>query len=119
MRNILAYRDTSAIQLAEFMETNIPPEAVIESWEWEIDALTSSLTYHHPTNVWVDRKTAEIHFGDVIHDPYDPFEYQPSYLIDGPFSKFTDMYSDVISEGCCVEIFAAREYTLYQVTTPK
>lgn len=115
MWNLTTYHDTTAFQLAEYMEANIPSEAVIESWEWEIDALAPSLTYHHPTNDWVDRKTAEIHFGDVITEQYDLFEYQPAYLIDGPFSKLTDMYSNAISEGCCAEVFTAGSYTLYRV----
>lgn len=116
VRNILTYRDASALQFADYLESNIPPEVVIESWEWQIDVLTPSLTYHHPTNDWVDRKTAEINkFGTVIAEPYDPFAYQPAYLIDGPFSKLTSMYDSAIAEGCCAEVFTAGSYTLYRV----
>lgn len=117
--NVLFYRDTSAFQFADHLASSVSRGEVIESWEWQIDALAPSLTYHHPTNDWVDKKTAEIHFGTTIAESYDPFEYEPVYLIDGPFSKFTNMYSAEILEGCCVEIFAAGDYTLYKVITPR
>jgi 4-amino-4-deoxy-L-arabinose transferase-like glycosyltransferase len=119
LRNILTYRSFSAFEFADYINSHVPQGAVIESWEWEIDALAPSLTYHHPTNDWVDKKTAEIHFGDIIAEQYDLFEYQPAYLIDGPFSKWTRMYGEAISEGCCVEIFTAGGYTLYRVEASK
>lgn len=118
-RNLLTYRDASALQFGDYLGSNIPPGAVIESWEWEIDALAPSLAYHHPTNDWVDRKTAEIHFGDVIAEDYDLFAFQPTYIIDGPFSKWTKLYSDAISAGCCEEVYSAGGYSLYRVISPK
>lgn len=119
IKSVAFYRDISAFQFADYLKSAVSPEDVIESWEWQIDALTPSLTYHHPTNVWVDRKTAEIHFDVPITDTYNLFEYKPSYLIDGPFSKSTDMYTAGIAGGCCVEVFSAGDYTLYQVISSR
>ncbi|MCC6300280.1 MAG: glycosyltransferase family 39 protein [Anaerolineales bacterium] len=115
MSLVFTYHNSSTFQMADYMKGNIPPNVTIESWEWEIDALAPSLTYHHPANVWVDRKTAETHFGSLPFGQYDPFEYQPAYLLDGPFSKFTNLYSAAIAAGCCTELYAVGEYTLYRV----
>ena len=105
--------------LAEYLQKNIPPGLVIESWEWEIDALTPELTYHHPTNDWVDIKTAETQFGDMPDKTYDPFSFEPAYLIDGPFSNWTGIYHDSISKGCCVKVTNFGDYTLYKVINKK
>ncbi len=119
IRSVVFYRDTSAFQFADHLESTVLPGEVIESWEWQIDALAPSLVFHHPTNDWVDKKTAEIHFGTPITDSYNLLEYKPAYLIDGPFSKFTKMYSSEILGGCCVKVFSAGDYTLYQVMSSR
>lgn len=105
-------------QFATYLQDHIQPGEVIESWEWEIDALTPDLTYHHPTNDLVDRKTAELQFGDEFNEKYNFFVFNPSYLIDGPFSKLTSMYVEPLANGCCEKITEAGDYTLYKVVKP-
>ncbi len=112
---VLYYDDRSPHEFAKHLQDNVPATEVIESWEWELDALAAPHTFHHPTNDWVDMKTGEINFGDVITETYDPFAYKPTYLIDGPFSKLTKIYASAIDEGCCIEVFTAGSYTLYKV----
>jgi len=102
-------------QFADYLHAHIRPDEVIESWEWEIDALTPNLIYHHPTNDLVDRKTAEIQFGEEFKKQYDFFVFNPSYLIDGPFSKWTGMYEEPLANGCCLKVTDVGDYTLYQV----
>ena len=116
---ILFAQDKSPQLFAAYIQDNIAPDALIESWEWEIDALTIGWTYHHPENIWVDRKTAETQFNDVPVERYAPLALNPLYLIDGPFSKFTEMYSDVISDDCCVRVVDIGNYTLYKVKDNK
>lgn len=115
IQRILLHADSSPQLFAEYLRKNIPSDAVVESWEWEIDALTPGWTYHHPTNDWVDRKTAETQFGEVFSDKYGPLAFNPAYLIDGPFSKFTELYSDAISGGCCTRVIDIGSYTLYEI----
>jgi len=112
---VFFHRNNSPQLFADYLKTNIPANEVIESWEWEIDALAPEMTYHHPTNDWVDKKTAEIHFGDKTIDVYDPLAYKPGYLVDGPFSKSTGLYQAFLSDGCCVQVVSVGDYTLYQV----
>ncbi len=115
LQNIYGGVDTSPQLLAEYIKQNIPAGAVIESWEWEMDALTPEHTYHHPTNDWVDRETAETQFGETINQSYDPLIYHPEYLLMGPFSTWTGIYSDFLSNGCCAHIVTVGGYTLYQI----
>lgn len=114
VRCIFAAPDTSAHEFARRLQTHVPPDAVIESWEWQIDAL-APLTYHHPTNDWVDKMTAALQFGDELESSYDPFVHQPAYLIDGPFSKWTGLYAQHLADGCCALLFSVGPYDLYQV----
>lgn len=115
IRKVVSVPETNAQLFAEYLMRHVPHTAVIESWEWEIDALTTGLRYHHPGNKWVDRKTAELQFGDVSAEKYDFYAFAPSYLIDGPFSKWTRLYEEPLSNGCCVKLYEIGDYTLYQV----
>jgi hypothetical protein len=112
---VLFHNDPAPHLLADYLREHVPSDAVIESWEWEIDALAPELTYHHPTNEWVDRKTAELQFGDVLDEKYDPAAFLPDYLIDGPFSKSTGIYNDFLADNCCFPVIAIGNYTLYEV----
>ena len=107
--------DASAQLFAKYIKDNISTEAVIESWEWELDLLTLDHIYHHPTNDWVDRKTAETQFGEISDQQYDPLAYDPDFLIVGPFSAWTGIYSKSLSSGCCTHVVTIGDYTLYQV----
>jgi 4-amino-4-deoxy-L-arabinose transferase-like glycosyltransferase len=118
VQNIDKRFDDSPSKFANYINQNIPPEAVIESWEWEIDLLTPEHVYHHPTNDWVDRETAETQFEENIIERYDPMVYNPKYLIEGPFSKWTGIYSDLLSRGCCVSVVTIGNYSLYEIKPP-
>jgi 4-amino-4-deoxy-L-arabinose transferase-like glycosyltransferase len=114
VKDIIRQPDRSAVQFAAYLQQNTDPETVIESWEWEIDALTN-LRYHHPTNEWVDKMTAILQFHENIDITYDPFQYRPEYLIDGPFSKWTGIYASSIAKDCCTLTYHAGPYDFYKV----
>jgi hypothetical protein len=108
--------DTSPQLFSDFLQKYIRSNEVIESWEWEIDVMTPELTYHHPSNDWVDKMTAVLQFGDPLVEEYDLFEYNPDFLINGPFSKWTGLYSKAITDACCTLIKKIGPYDLYQVS---
>jgi 4-amino-4-deoxy-L-arabinose transferase-like glycosyltransferase len=115
VKPLLTYRDLTVYQFAGYLMENIPDGAVVESWEWEIDPLTPDLTYHHPANSWVDVKTAEIQFGAPLLVSYELPETSPDYLIDGLFSKMTDIYTPLIQNHCCRLLISFGNYDLYKV----
>lgn len=109
--------DKSAQLFATYLQQTIPSNAVIESWEWELDALTE-LTYHHPTNEWVDRLTAVTQFNVPLEETYNLYANDPDYLIDGQFSKWTGLYRPALQDGCCILINSIGSYDLYEVQSP-
>jgi 4-amino-4-deoxy-L-arabinose transferase-like glycosyltransferase len=114
IQHILLKPDESPQQLAAYMQANIPTQAVVESWEWEIDVLTKN-TFHHPTNIWVDRYTAVLHFNEPLVETYNPFANHPAYLLDGPFSKWTGVYQAYLQSNCCKLVSSFGQYDLYRV----
>ncbi len=106
--------NTDAFQFADYLLQTLDKNSVVETWEWELDAL-ADLNYHHPTNDWVDEKTAEVQYGKPSTTSYDLTAYHPDYLIDGPFSKFTGLYKQSIDSGCCRYLHSTGMYDLYQV----
>ncbi|MFC2023725.1 ArnT family glycosyltransferase [Chloroflexota bacterium] len=115
IRRIVASPIVSAQDFARYLDANIESGALVESWEWELDALVD-LTYHHPTNDWVDRKTAVLQFGDKEpQEGYPLLSYEPDYLIDGPFSKWTGLYAQSIDAGCCTLVRTNGPYDLYEL----
>ncbi len=108
--------DRSAQQLAAYLIDHVKDGEVIESWEWEIDVLADR-TYHHPTNDWVDKYTAVIQLHEPLATAYDPMVYQPAYLIDGPFSKWTGLYKPILANDCCTKLATFGSYDVYAIKT--
>jgi 4-amino-4-deoxy-L-arabinose transferase-like glycosyltransferase len=115
--HVVLEADRSPQKFAEYLNKHIPKGSVIESWEWELDILTPDLEYHHPTNDWVDRETARIQFGEQYEAEYDIVSSRPDYLILGPFSKQTKIYSTFLENGCCSHITTVGEYSLFKINS--
>jgi hypothetical protein len=118
VRDIVAEPDTSLQRFAEYLEDNVSPQAVTESVDWQVDVVTEH-TYHHPTNDWIDRFTSVLQFGEDMEVTYDPFEYQPDYLIDGSWSKWMGLYAPHLANGCCTLVVSIDSYDLYRVNAQR
>lgn len=114
---ILGSQDESYFDFAQYIHDVIPPGAVVESWEWELD-LIADLCYHHPTTpitnvatrmLWVDRSVDEI--------DYDFQRFDPDYLIVGRFAKWTGLYPTDFLEHKCTLVGSIGEYDLYRVNS--
>lgn len=114
---VAATPDHSPQEFANYLNAQLDRQSVIESWEWELDIL-ADLNFHHPTNDWVDRLTGALQLGEDVVAQYDPGVYAPHYLIDGPFSKWTHLYSSYLKSGCCEQLARVGEYDLYAVKQP-
>jgi 4-amino-4-deoxy-L-arabinose transferase-like glycosyltransferase len=106
--------DLSAEDFARDLRSSVPPTARVESWEWAIDGL-ADLNFHHPTNDWVDRYTAVLQLHDPLPATYPVMAFEPEYLVDGPFSKWTGIYRQELDRGCCTLVRTDGPYDLYQV----
>jgi hypothetical protein len=46
---------------------------------------------------------------------YRWLDLSPTYLVDGPFSKFTTIYAADLAAGCCALVATHGGYDLYRV----
>jgi hypothetical protein len=107
IRQALSAPDRSPQEFAAFVEGRTEPEALIESYVWEITFLTSRRFHYPPPEVFVQALTSDL---DGI---YDPAEYEVRYLIDGPYSKAVQLYPAAWLSQCCEMLGAVGPYDLY------
>ncbi|MFW6116644.1 MAG: glycosyltransferase family 39 protein [bacterium] len=115
-RHIVQSSDSGLQEFAEYLNTHVPTDVLIESWEWEVDLLTDH-TYHHPPYEVTNAFTEHIWYGTSIPPGlYNPLAFRPAYLIVGRFAKWTGIYSATLSEQDCILVASIGEYDLYKVS---
>ncbi len=94
--SILVWDDpdvNGAKQVTDFIRTNIPQQALIESWEWELDSPSDHLNVHHPDSVYVIASIWDLAMHQPIVFDYDMLQANPDYLILGRFNNLTGIYN--------------------------
>jgi 4-amino-4-deoxy-L-arabinose transferase-like glycosyltransferase len=82
-----------AYDMAQYLEANIPKDALVETWEQELGVLTDH-RYHYPPQVVLAYSVEQVWFnGEYASNRYDFRDYvDPDYLVIGPFAKYIDLY---------------------------
>jgi 4-amino-4-deoxy-L-arabinose transferase-like glycosyltransferase len=94
LRRCPAHSD--AEDVGAYIRASIPPPAVIESFDWEVDALSSHWNYHHPPQSYLTESIRQMAVGEAFDLRYDVLQADPDYLLTGPFSDWVRIYdSDV------------------------
>lgn len=115
LKQIVQSPDSGLQALAQYLNAHVPADAVIESWEWEVDLLTDH-AYHHPPYQVTNAITAQIWYGaSAPPDVYDPLAFEPTYLLRGPFAKWTGIYSPDLLAQRCTPLASIGDYDLYRV----
>ncbi len=83
----------SAQHITDYIRANIPQEAMIESWEWELDAPSHHLNIHHPDSTYVIRSIWDLAMDQPLVLDYDMLQANPDYLILGRFNNLTHIYA--------------------------
>lgn len=107
-----------AAQMADRIRTSVPRDAVIESNDWEIDALSGHWLYHHPTQ---RQTTAAIRSFTALEDlryDYDLFAADPDYLLIGPFGDAFRIYSQAEVRQSFELVGVDGPYRLYRRLRP-
>jgi Dolichyl-phosphate-mannose-protein mannosyltransferase len=112
--NIFGEQDRSAELFASALDERVPEGSVIVSWEWELEMLTQQRFRYPPPTTWyavVDYIQTDTM---IPEDLIDLEQMRPDYVIEGPFSMWTGVFSEYLS------IHAVRElevgsYVLYKV----
>jgi len=117
VKQIVQSPDSGLQELAQFLNGRVPTDAVIESWEWEVDLLTDH-TYHHPPYEITNAFTEQVWYSTPVPTGiYDPMAARPAYLIVGSFARWTGIYSREFLERRCTLVGSFGEYTLCKVNT--
>ncbi len=107
--------DDGAEQVARFVDTQIPQQAVIETWAWELDTLTGHWQFHHPAAAYeylADRQWFIEHTGFNLN--YDLLKPNPDFLITDAFSDWTGIYDAQIVQQHFVLVAEYGSYRIYE-----
>lgn len=107
--------DHLAIDVGQYINQTIPRDAIIESWEWELDALTEHRRFHHPHQRYLFLAIRQFSHGHKAFDlGYDTLEADPDYLISGPYSEWIHIYNPLTIQRSFQPIAHIGAYTIYQ-----
>lgn len=116
VRNLVAPSDTGYLAMQAYLRTEVPADAVIETWAWEMMAIPQPI--HHPpteiTNlvtdyIWSRREKPPTGL-------YNAYEGNPTYILHNTFSMWTGIYDEALSdEGNATHIVTFGSYELYAV----
>jgi 4-amino-4-deoxy-L-arabinose transferase-like glycosyltransferase len=110
---VLRAKDTSPQDFAALVSQTVEPGALVESSEWEIDFLTNG-TYHHPPSQVIVESVGSVFMGraSLLRSQYE-VPSAARYLIEGPFSRLTGLYTRARqSDIGYVIVTAVGEYEL-------
>lgn len=100
---------------AAYIDANIPSEAVIETWEWQLDALTQHWAYHHPHQRYLFEAIRQFsHERQPFDLDYELLQADPDYLIVGTFGKWTRIYNPQDIGSSFVLIAEIGDYLIYE-----
>jgi hypothetical protein len=101
--------------MADFIRGHVSQEAVIESWDWQVDALSGHWRFSHPAQLLLLSATQQRFLDQSSFDlPYDLLHADPDYLLTGPFSVWTGIYDPQSVVHDFEPWFEAGPYVLWQ-----
>jgi 4-amino-4-deoxy-L-arabinose transferase-like glycosyltransferase len=86
--------DDSAQRMADYISAHVPPDAVVETWEWQLDGLGTHWQYHHPAQRYLFLAIRQQAHKQPFNLEYDLLQANPDYLVTGPFSGGTLIYDN-------------------------
>jgi len=108
-------QDYRAQEMADTIGVTVPRDAVVESWTWELDALSPHWEYHHPHQDYLTLAVQQMfHEGRPFDLDYDLLQADPDYLVAGPFSDWTNIYEPDIVKANFTKLAEVGVYRLYR-----
>lgn len=106
--------------MGDYIRQNIPPQAVIESWEWELDVLSGRWQFHHPDQKYLFQAIrVQSHQEPAFDLGYDLLQANPSFLVLGPFSQYTQIYDPSTVSRNFTLMIGFGPYQLYRRNQPQ
>jgi hypothetical protein len=106
--------DASVQEVATFINTQTPPESLVETYDSELFFLLNR-SYHYPPdqlNVGLVQRT--FLYNDDVAIDYDPLTANPDYLIVGPHSRQWSLYDQVLRTDSFRLIRTYKRYDVYE-----
>jgi len=102
----------AAVRVAAFLNTQTPPDALIETYESELHFLLDR-RYHY----LADQTHVEPNQRSLLGQApvaYEPPTVSPSYLVVGRFAAGNHLYDAVLAPGSFREVIRDGRYTVYE-----
>lgn len=114
--HVIKRANDAPYRVADYIEEEIPPDALIETWEMELSVLTDH-TFHHPPQIVEAYAIEQWHFAGPPASSRYAFQdvVNPDYVIVGDFGKWSTLYPPEHLTGYTL-IQTIGEYDIYQRT---
>jgi 4-amino-4-deoxy-L-arabinose transferase-like glycosyltransferase len=104
--------DDSAQRMAAYLDTNVPRNAIVETWEPELGLLTDH-RYHYPPIALLDTAVRHQWLGGPAL-VYDGLRDAPAYVVVGGFGDYTGVYAPEALARDYVEQQQFGSYVLFK-----
>lgn len=114
VQNLLKLGNDDTYLITDYLNTNVPQDQVIETWEYELGFLTNH-RYHFPEQIYMSKMNEHIYFaGAQVSEVYDfRSEVNPNYVITGPYSLISDIYPSTRLTNYTL-VYSAGDYRVYK-----
>jgi len=109
--------DRSSREVAEFLNTATPPDALIETYDMELFVLLNR-RYSYPPNDVTLRLIRRSFMGQNVGVDYDPMAVDPDYLVVGPSGRFWRLYDPILQTGAFRLVLDKSRYQVYERIRP-
>jgi CubicO group peptidase (beta-lactamase class C family) len=110
--NAVFHPDDSAQQFAAYMDTHVPQDALIGTWEQELGFLTNHRYQYPPQSALADAVRRQWFGGERA--TYDWESTQPAYIAIGPFGDYTAVFNSPKLDKDFLLVQQIGPYKLYQ-----
>jgi hypothetical protein len=112
-REYLTADDHSAQAVTDYLNTQTPPSARVETYESELHFLLNRPYHYPPDQIHVELNRRSLLNQQVVID-YDPLAGDPDYLVVGGFTNWNKLYSQVLATGAFRLVQRFGVYELYR-----
>jgi hypothetical protein len=108
-----AMPDRSCREVAEFLNTNTPLDALIETYDMELSFLLQRRYHYPPDEVQLQLNRRTFMAQNVVIN-YDPMTADPDYIVVGPHSRMWRLYDPVLQAGTFRLVLERSRYKVYE-----
>lgn len=111
--SVFGPQDTGAMKMAAFLREQVPADAVVETWAWELSILAPQ-QFHYPDTHITNLYTLKVLRGQSVPEgSYDPLGAAPDYLLTGAMSNWVGIYDRTMQQAEFVAEFG--HYALFRI----